>query len=114
MARDLKPPIFQQAAELYARGMSVREVKQALGISHGEAGRLRLRAAAEGLLEPEREDERRRRKVRRRASQMSGHRAWDNPCGCLAFVRAQSGDTEISQQSLLYYRANELTIPPSC
>jgi putative DNA primase/helicase len=48
VARDLKPPIFQQAAELYARGLSVREVKQALGISHGEAGRLRLRAAAEG------------------------------------------------------------------
>jgi hypothetical protein len=56
-ARDLKPPIFQQAAELFARGMSVRAVKQALGISHGEAGRLRLRAAAEGLLEPGREDE---------------------------------------------------------
>jgi hypothetical protein len=29
-----------------------RAVKQALGISHGEAGRLRLRAAAEGLLDP--------------------------------------------------------------
>jgi putative DNA primase/helicase len=57
MARDLKPPIFQQAAELFAAGASVREVKQALGISHGEAGRLRLRAAAEGLLEVGREDE---------------------------------------------------------
>jgi len=57
VARDLKPPIFQQAAELFARGMSVREVRKALGISHGEAGRLRLRAAAEGLLEPGREDE---------------------------------------------------------
>lgn len=52
VARELKPPIFQQAAELYARGLSVREVKQALGISHGEAGRLRLRAAAEGFLGP--------------------------------------------------------------
>ena len=51
VARDLKPPIFQQAAELFAQGASVREVKQALGLSHGEAGRLRLRAAAEGLLE---------------------------------------------------------------
>ena len=50
VARDLKPPVFQQAAELFARGLSVRAVKQALGISHGEAGRLRLRAAAEGLL----------------------------------------------------------------
>jgi putative DNA primase/helicase len=57
VARDLKPPIFQQAAELFARGASVREVKQALGISHGEAGRLRLRAAAEGLLGSGREDE---------------------------------------------------------
>jgi putative DNA primase/helicase len=57
LARDLKPPIFQQAAELYAQGMSVREVKQALGISHGEAGRLRLRAAAEGFLEVGREDD---------------------------------------------------------
>ena len=57
VARDLKPPTFQRAAELFAQGMSVREVKKALGISHGEAGRLRLRAAAEGPLEPGREDE---------------------------------------------------------
>jgi hypothetical protein len=57
LARDLEPPIFQQAAELFARGMSVREVKKALGISHGEAGRLRLRAVAEGLLSGGREDE---------------------------------------------------------
>jgi putative DNA primase/helicase len=56
-ARDLKPAIFQRAAELFAQGMSVRAVKQALGISHGEAGRFRLRAAAEGLLDPGREDE---------------------------------------------------------
>ena len=49
VARDLKPPIFEKAAELFARGLSVRAVKQALGISHGEAGHLRLRAAAEGL-----------------------------------------------------------------
>jgi putative DNA primase/helicase len=56
-ARDLKPPIFQQAAELFSRGLSVRSVKQALGISHGEAGRLRLRAAAEGLLGAGEEDE---------------------------------------------------------
>jgi len=49
VARDLKPPIFQQAAELFTQGKSVRQVKMLLGISHGEAGRLRLRAAAEGL-----------------------------------------------------------------
>jgi putative DNA primase/helicase len=57
IARDLKPPIFRQAAELFAQGLSVREVKKALGISHGEAGRLRLRAATEGLLDAGRGDE---------------------------------------------------------
>jgi hypothetical protein len=50
VARDLKPPIFPQAAELFAQGRSVRDVRKALGISQGEAGRLRLGAAAEGLL----------------------------------------------------------------
>ena len=57
LARDLKPPIFQQAAELFASGKTVRQVKEILGISHGEAGRLRLRAAAEGLLGPNGEDD---------------------------------------------------------
>ena len=57
VARDLKPPIFQQAAEMFGGGLSVREVKKALGISHGEAGRLRVRAAAQGLLEAQPEDE---------------------------------------------------------
>ena len=57
LARDLKPPIFQQAAELFASGRTVRQVKEILGISHGEAGRLRLRAAAQGLLEPSGEDD---------------------------------------------------------
>jgi putative DNA primase/helicase len=46
---DLQPSIFDQAALLFQEGMSVRQVKVLLGISHGEAGRLRLRAAAEGL-----------------------------------------------------------------
>jgi putative DNA primase/helicase len=53
VARDLKPSTFEQAAILFQEGKSVREVKTLLGISHGEAGRLRLRAAAEGLLGPE-------------------------------------------------------------
>jgi len=57
VARDVKPPIYQQAAELFAGGMTVRKVEKALGISHGEAGRLRLRAAADGLLEPSGEDD---------------------------------------------------------
>jgi putative DNA primase/helicase len=57
VARDLMRPIFQQAAELFAQGLSVREVRKALGISHGEAGRLRLKAVAEGILESEPEDQ---------------------------------------------------------
>jgi len=57
VSRDLKPPIFNQAAELFACGRTVRQVKEILGISYGEAGRLRLRAAAEGLLEPNGEDD---------------------------------------------------------
>ncbi len=61
VARDLKPPIFNQAAELFASGSTVREVKELLGISHGEAGRLRLRAAADGLLEASGQEEMRRR-----------------------------------------------------
>ena len=48
LARDLKPSIFEQAAALFR---SVRQVKTLLAISHGEAGRLRLRAVAEGLLD---------------------------------------------------------------
>jgi putative DNA primase/helicase len=56
-ARDLQPSVFEQATLLFREGRSVRQVKTLLGISHGEAGRLRLRAAAEGLLEPRREDE---------------------------------------------------------
>jgi putative DNA primase/helicase len=57
LARDLKPSIYAQAAELFAQGKTVREVRATLGISHGEAGRLRLRAAAEGLLGGEAEEE---------------------------------------------------------
>jgi len=47
---DLKPPLLMQAAELFANGMTVREVASALRISKSEAGRLRQRATAEGLL----------------------------------------------------------------
>jgi hypothetical protein len=44
-----------QAAELFADGLTVREVAATLRISKSEAGRLRLRALAEGLVsgEPE-------------------------------------------------------------
>jgi hypothetical protein len=51
LARDLKPSIFEQAAALFQEGRSVRQVKTLLAISHGEAGRLRLGAVAEGLLD---------------------------------------------------------------
>jgi putative DNA primase/helicase len=52
---DLKPPLLLQAAELFADGVTVREVAAILRISKSEAGRLRLRALAEGLVsgEPE-------------------------------------------------------------
>jgi hypothetical protein len=47
---NLKPPLVTQAAELFAEGMTVREVASVLRISKSEAGRLRQRAAADGLL----------------------------------------------------------------
>ena len=52
---DLAPPINKQAAELFAQGLTVREVAAALGISKSEAGRLRLKALAEGLLDSDEE-----------------------------------------------------------
>ena len=51
LAKDLKPPVFQRAAELFSEGYTVRQVAVALGISRTEAGRLRLTAVAEGLFE---------------------------------------------------------------
>jgi hypothetical protein len=47
---SLKPPLLMQAAELFAEGMTVREVASALRISKSEAGRLGQRAIAERLL----------------------------------------------------------------
>ena len=52
LARDLKPFLLHRAAELFAEGHTVREVGVGLGISRSEAGRLRLRAAQDGLLGP--------------------------------------------------------------
>ena len=59
MARDLKPPILNQAAELFAAGHSVRQVGVLLGISRSESGRLRQQAVVEGLFggDPEGESE---------------------------------------------------------
>jgi hypothetical protein len=48
--RDLRPPIFNQAVELFQEGLTVREVAAQLHISKTEAGRLRLRAVGEGLV----------------------------------------------------------------
>jgi putative DNA primase/helicase len=47
---DLTPPILKRATELFADGLTVREVAATLRISKSEAGRLRLRALEEGLL----------------------------------------------------------------
>ena len=47
---DLRPPVLKQAAQLFKDGLTVREVTATLRISKTEAGRLRLRAVADGLL----------------------------------------------------------------
>ena len=47
---DVKPPMLNQAAELFSEGMTVREVATALRISKSEAGRLRIRALEDGLV----------------------------------------------------------------
>ena len=51
----LKPPLLLQAAELFADGLTVREVAATLRISKSEAGRLRLQALAEGLVSGDQE-----------------------------------------------------------
>jgi putative DNA primase/helicase len=55
VSQDLKPPIFRQAVR-FADGMTVRQVAVALGISRSEAGRLRQKAEADGLLDGGRDD----------------------------------------------------------
>ena len=52
-SRDLTPPMLKRAIELFAEGLTVREVATTLRISKSEAGRLRLRALADGILSPE-------------------------------------------------------------
>jgi putative DNA primase/helicase len=46
---DLRPPVLKLAAQLFKDGLSVREVAAVLRVSKTEAGRLRLRAVADGL-----------------------------------------------------------------
>ena len=57
VARDLKPPVLYRAAELFRDGRTVRQVADLLGVSRSEAGRLRLRATADGILGAVDEDE---------------------------------------------------------
>jgi hypothetical protein len=58
VARDLKPPVLYRAAELFRDGHTVRQVADLLGLSRSEAGRLRIRAATDGILGAAEEDER--------------------------------------------------------
>jgi hypothetical protein len=46
----MAPMVLKQAAQLFKDGLTVREVAATLRISKTEAGRLRLRAVADGLL----------------------------------------------------------------
>jgi putative DNA primase/helicase len=57
VARDLKPPVLYRAAELFRDGHTVRQVADLLGVSRSEAGRLRLKAAADGIVGAMGEDE---------------------------------------------------------
>jgi len=57
VARDLKPPVLYRAAGLFRDGHTVRQVADLLGLSRSEAGRLRLRASAEGIIGAMGEDE---------------------------------------------------------
>ena len=57
LARDLRPLLLHRAADLFAEGHTVREVGVLFGISRSEAGRMRQRAVAEGLLESSGENE---------------------------------------------------------
>jgi DNA-binding transcriptional regulator LsrR (DeoR family) len=57
VARDLKPPVLYRAAELFREGHTVRQVADLLGVSRSEAGRLRLKAAADGAIDAVGQDE---------------------------------------------------------
>ncbi len=51
VSRNLEPPVFERATALFQAGKTVRQVAEAMGVSRSEAGRLRQRAEAEGLLD---------------------------------------------------------------
>ena len=50
---EIMPSIVKRAAELFADGLTVREVAASLRISKSEAGRLRIRAYNHGLITTE-------------------------------------------------------------
>jgi putative DNA primase/helicase len=52
-SREIMPSIVKRAADLFADGLTVREVAASLRISKSEAGRLRIRAYNGGLLTTE-------------------------------------------------------------
>ena len=58
-ANDIQSAVstLARAAALYEAGLTVRQVASMLAISRSESGRLRLRAIAEGLYEPEGQDD---------------------------------------------------------
>jgi putative DNA primase/helicase len=56
-SRDLIAPILKRAAQLFAEGLTVREVAAILGVSKSEAGRLRIQALDDGLLTPDEDRE---------------------------------------------------------
>jgi putative DNA primase/helicase len=55
-ARDLISPVLKRAVQLFADGLTVREVAATLRVSKSEAGRLRIKAVDEGLLSGNPED----------------------------------------------------------
>jgi putative DNA primase/helicase len=57
VARDLAAPPVQRAADLFAKGRSIRSVAAMLRISKSEAGRLRKDAVQDGLLVPEADED---------------------------------------------------------
>ena len=52
-----QPPVLHRAAELFREGHTVRQVADLLGVSRSEAGRLRLKAFGEGVIDPVGDDE---------------------------------------------------------
>jgi hypothetical protein len=56
-SRDLIPPILKRAAQLFAEGLTVREVAAILRISKSEVGRLRIQAMDNGLVTPDEDRE---------------------------------------------------------